>query len=70
MNLSFAKDSRAFSEAVESLRGNTPLTEENIKAAYDKIVASKGEGKKSDAPTGGVANTPDVKPPKANKAKK
>lgn len=48
MDLSFVKDSKAFSQAVESLRGNTELTEENIKAAYEKIVGAKG--KKADAP--------------------
>ena len=48
MDLSFVKDSKAFSEAVESLRGNTALTEENIKDAYEKIVAAKSKGKKAD----------------------
>lgn len=37
MNLSFAKDSKAFSKAVEALRAAAkPLTEENIREEYVK----------------------------------
>lgn len=49
MKLTFAKDARIFSQAVESLRNkNEEMSEENLKAEYESV--EKGGTKKEAAP--------------------
>lgn len=48
MDLSFAKDSKIYSEAVEGLRSEgVPLLEENIKERYEKIANGPKSKEKS-----------------------
>ena len=51
MNLSFAKDSKTFSKAVEALRAAAkPLTEENIRKEYVKQGGKIAKSGKAGAP--------------------
>ena len=70
MNLSFAKDQRRFSKAVESIRGKVPMTEENIKDVYDAL--GEDEEMKEVVPVGETQAEPEKEEekPKAKRTSK
>lgn len=68
MNLSFAKDHRRFSTAVEALRqAGEPITEETIKAKYEELGEIVDKSTKTVETT---VDTPVEKPKKVAKKKK